>query len=146
MILLDITAIVCMGLLAGAEFAVSAFVNPVLWRLDGAAQPEAVRLFARRLGAAMPFWYVAGLLLLGAETFLRRHGAGAGLLGAAIALWAGAIVLSLVLLVPINNRMAQLRADTFSEAARREHRRWDRLHRLRVAALVAALVLFLAAR
>ena len=59
MSLLNLTTTMCMGLLIGVEFAVSAFLNPVLWRLDQPAQSAAIRLFARRLGTAMPFWYIA---------------------------------------------------------------------------------------
>jgi len=36
--LLNIATILCIGLLIGAEFAVSAFINPVVWKLDPAAQ------------------------------------------------------------------------------------------------------------
>lgn len=145
MILLNIAAILCIGLLAGAELAVSAFIDPVLWRMDAAARSQAVQLFARRLGAAMPFWYFAGLLLLGAETFVRRHQPGAALLDAATALWIAVVAYSLAFLVPINNRMTRLPPGAFTDAAQREHRRWDALHRLRVAALIAALALLLAA-
>jgi len=62
--LLHIATILCIGLLIGVEFAVSAFINPVVWKLDLAAQAEAFRLFGRRLGRAMPPWYIASLLLL----------------------------------------------------------------------------------
>ncbi|MGA8108759.1 MAG: DUF1772 domain-containing protein [Acidobacteriaceae bacterium] len=142
--LLSIATTLCIGPLIGTEFAVSAFVNPVLWKLDAPAQAAAIRLFARRLGAAMPFWYVASLLLLLAVTLGHLHRPGVLLLGAASAIWAAVIVLTLLFLVPINNRMAKLDAAAFTEAARRQHRRWDRLHRLRVAALAVAMAAFLA--
>jgi hypothetical protein len=48
-------------------------------------------------------------------------------------------------LVPINNRMMRLDASSFPEESQREHRRWEALHRLRVAALVMAMVCFLLA-
>jgi hypothetical protein len=47
---LDIVTVVSVGLLVGTEFAVSAFVNPVLWKLKDRAQARAVSLFAGRLG------------------------------------------------------------------------------------------------
>lgn len=141
--ILNIATILCIGLLIGVEFAVSAFVNPVLWRLDSPAQSAAIRLFARRLGAAMPFWYIASLLLLAAVTFGRIHQPGVVLLGVAIGIWIAVIVLTLLFLVPINNRMAQMDADAFTETARREHRKWDTLHRVRVAALAVAMVILL---
>jgi uncharacterized membrane protein len=93
----------------------------------------------------MPFWYVLSLLLLVLEMVLRRHEAGFALLVAAIAIWAVVIVLTLLFLVPINNRMIRLEPGGFAEAARREHHRWDSMHRVRVAALTAAMVCFLLA-
>jgi hypothetical protein len=55
------------------------------------------------------------------------------------------IVLTLMFLVPINNRMMRLDADSWSEEAREQHNRWDRLHRVRVFALGTAMVCFLLA-
>src|SRR5579863_8528329 len=56
LIWLNVLAVVCIGLLAGVELAVSVFVNPVLWKLDPAAGAGTVRAFARNLGAVMPVW------------------------------------------------------------------------------------------
>lgn len=56
------------------------------------------------------------------------------------AIWATVIVLTLLFLVPINNRMMQLDAGAFPEKARRAHDRWDMLHRIRVAALATAMI------
>jgi hypothetical protein len=142
MLLLYTLTVVCIGLLVGAELAVSVFVNPVLEKLDDRAQARAIQIFAENLGTAMPFWYVTSLLLLLAETFVRRHAAGISLLIAASAIWSAVIVLTLMFLVPINNRMMRLDG-SFPEEERRNHKRWDRLHRGRVAALTACLVLLI---
>jgi hypothetical protein len=45
--LLNVATILCIGLMIGAEFAVSVFVGPVLYKLDLAAQAQAIRLFGR---------------------------------------------------------------------------------------------------
>lgn len=142
--LLNIATILCIGLLTGAELAVSAFINPVVWRLDLAARARAFPLFGRRLGRAMPVWYMASLLLLVLETIARRRGPHIGLLGAAIAFWGAAIAISLLSLVPINNRMIRVDADKFTENTQRELRKWDSLHRVRISFLAAAMILFLA--
>src|ERR1700730_12476265 len=71
--LLNVATTLCIGLLIGAEFAVSAFVNPVLFKLSLAARAEATRFFGRLLGTVMPFWYIASLLLLLSETLLHLH-------------------------------------------------------------------------
>ena len=70
--LLSLTT-VCIGLLVGVEFAVSAFVNPVLWTLEPSAQSAAIRLFARKLGRAMPPWYIASFVLLVIAAIAQRH-------------------------------------------------------------------------
>jgi uncharacterized membrane protein len=145
MIFLDIVTIMSVGLLTGTEFAVSAFINPVLWRMEDEAQGFAVRAFARMLGRVMPFWYGGSLLLLAAEAIVRRSQPGAWLLDAACGVWAVVILLTLIFLVPINNRISALPDHAFSDAVKREHRRWDTRHRLRVAALVVAMGMLLVA-
>jgi uncharacterized membrane protein len=137
----DILTTLCMGLLIGTEFAVSVFVNPILEELDLPARTEAVRLFARRLGKAMPFWYAGCLVLLLVQILRHNHRPGFVLLSAAAGLWVAVILLSVLWLVPINNRLIEM--PDFDPTAQRAHKRWDRLHRLRVAALLAAMVLFL---
>lgn len=145
MIYLDIVTTVCLGLMIGTEFAVSAFINPVLQRLDSAARMKAISMFAKRLGTAMPFWYGLSFLLLIAETVFHRGALGEPLLISASVLWLAAIILSVTVLVPINNRMIRLDASSSAEASLREHRRWELLHRGRVMVLVASMVCFLLA-
>jgi uncharacterized membrane protein len=145
LIFLDTITTVCIGLLIGTEFAVSVFINPVLWKLEAGAQAQAISLFARKLGAAMPVWYAISFLLLLIETFIRRHGPGSPLLINASAIWAAVIVLTLLFLVPINNRLTRL-ADSLPDEARRSHKKWDRLHRLRIVALAVSMICFLVGR
>jgi len=141
--LLNIATTLCIGLLIGVELAVSAFINPVVWKLDLSAQARAFPLFGRRLGRAMPVCYIASLLLLVSEMITYRHEPRVGLLGFAIAFWVAAIALSLLSLVPINNRMVRADANGFTESTQRELRKWDSLHRVRVALLAIAMVFFL---
>jgi uncharacterized membrane protein len=143
--LLDIVTTVCIGLLIGTEFAVAVFINPILRKLAVREELRAIRLFAAKLGAAMPFWYSVSLLLLIGEAVLRHGKNGYLLLVAASAIWAAVIVLTLLFLVPINNRMARVDPDAEPELALREHGQWDAMHRWRVASLTAALVCFLMA-
>ena len=143
--LLDIATTVCIGLLIGTEFAVAAFINPILRKLGAREELRAIRLFAAKLGAAMPFWYGVSLLLLVAEAVMRHGENGYLLLIAACSIWAAVIVLTLVFLVPINNRLARVDPDAVVEPALKEHGRWDAMHRWRVATLTAAMVCFLVA-
>jgi uncharacterized membrane protein len=122
---------------------VSIFINPILWKLENPVQLTATRLFAKRLGTAMPFWYVASFVLLIAETIVRRHESGAALLAISSVIWATVIVLTILFLVPINNRLAQTGSTSVAEVALQQHRKWDRMHRYRVAALGASMFCFL---
>jgi uncharacterized membrane protein len=140
---LDILAILTLGLMIGVEFAVSAFINPTLRKLDPDPQARILSLFAALLGFVMPFWYALGLLLLIAETILHRHTAAFTPLAAAASLWAFIIVFTIAVLVPINNRIAKLQPTALPADWQQAHRRWDNLHRLRVALLVLAFVLAL---
>ena len=138
-------AIVSIGLMIGSEFTVWVFINPILWELEEPARAQAVSLFAKKLGAAMPFWYIANFLILLTVAVLLRHQPTAWLAGVAVGIWAAAIVLTLIFLVPINSRLAQQDSAMSLDQAHREHKQWDALHRVRVLALGAAFVLLLAA-
>ena len=139
----SIATVLSLGLMIGVEFAVSAFINPILWNLDEQAREQAVRLFARKLGRIMPFWYSGNLVLLVIQAILFRGQPAIGTLAAACGIWVAVIILTLLFLVPINNRLARQDAALSPEEAHRQHRRWDGLHRARVVALVSAYVLLL---
>jgi uncharacterized membrane protein len=141
--ILDIITIVCIGLMIGNEAAVSLFVNPALWKLDDAPQAHAISLLARSLGKAMPFWYVLCLLLLLAETFLRRHEPALPPLLAAVMLWIAVILFTILLLVPMNNRVAALQPNALPTGWHQVHKRWDTFHRWRILVLIIAFVCLL---
>jgi uncharacterized membrane protein len=138
MLFLDVLTILCTGLMIGNELTVSLFVNPVVWQLEDHAQAKAFSLFAGILGKVMPFWYALCLLLMIAETYLRRHQPGLKLLLIAVGIWIAIIVYTVTTLVPINNRIARL-TDRLPEGWQQEHRRWDLYHRWRVLGLVIAM-------
>ncbi|SPE24916.1 conserved membrane hypothetical protein [Candidatus Sulfotelmatomonas gaucii] len=140
---LSVVTILSIGLMVGTEFAVWAFINPILEKLDEQARAHAVRLFAATLGKIMPFWYAGNFLLLVIEAILLRAQPVIGLLATASGIWAAVIVLTLIFLVPINNRLARQDASWILPEADRQHRRWDAMHRARVVALGAAFVLLL---
>jgi uncharacterized membrane protein len=137
--LVDVLTIVCTGLMIGNELAVSLFVNPAVWQLEESAQAQALSLLARSLGKAMPFWYAACLVLLIVEAYLHRQGSTLPLIVAAIAIWIAVIIYTVVALVPINKRIALLPAGSLPVRWRQDHERWDKLHRLRILLLTAAL-------
>jgi len=137
--LLDAATIATAGLMVGNELAVSAFVNPAMWQLESASQARGLSLLARSLGRVMPVWYSLLLALLALESFLHRHQAAWIPLLAATAIWAGVIVYTIGMLVPINNRMASLSSSSPAAGWKQDHKRWDALHRVRILLLAIAL-------
>jgi uncharacterized membrane protein len=81
------------------------------------------------------------LVLLLIKTIIARHDHGAPLLITASVMWAAIIALTLLFLVPIHNKMIRL-LDSLSDEARRKHKKWDALHRFRIAALVVSMICF----
>ena len=141
--ILDIATITIIGLMVGVELTVSLFINPVMRQLDAPLQARSLSLFAALLGRVMPFWYALCLVLLLAETVLR-HGtpAFAPLLISAV-VWAVTILYTVLFLVPINNRIAALQATNPIEDWLPSHGRWNRLHLLRIVAILIAFLLTL---
>lgn len=135
----QILTVIVVGTLAGVEFGVAAFTNPVLERLPDDAYRQARATGSRILGTVMPFWYAAAAALLVADAVL----APAPVAIAAVVLMGVVTVLSLTTLVPINNRVAAWAGAGPDEAPtdRELARRWDRLHWLRVAVLLAVFAL-----
>lgn len=135
----DALAVVITGLMVGVELAVAVFFNPLIARLPDDAFYAARGGGARALGTTMPFWYAVTLLLLVSLAVQERGAARDWLCGIAAGVLAAVVLLSVTLLVPINNRIAKW--PTTGEPSRELAARWDRLHRLRVGLLLAVFVL-----
>jgi hypothetical protein len=132
-----VVAIVALGLtgpLVGVELGVAAFTNPLVSKLPD----DAYRVFrsggSRLLGALMPFWYLGTLVALIASAALTRD----VLTIVAVALMGVVTLLTVTVLVPINNRIGAWRSN--DDVNRDLARRWDRLHGVRVGLLVAMFV------
>ena len=143
MLVLDIIAILSLGLMIGVEFAVSAFINPTMSKLDEEPQAKALSLFAALLGFIMPFWYSINLVLLIAEAIVRRHTPALTPLTIAASLWVFIIIVTIAVLVPINDRIAKLQTTALPADWQQAHSRWNTLHHVRVALLILAFVLAL---
>jgi hypothetical protein len=128
-----------LGLSVGTEFTVSAFANPVVWKLEDRAQAGAIALFERD---SVPLC-LSGTRLIFCFSSLKSLVGGTNLSSFCLLLPRAFDVFTVVFLVPINNRMARLSSDSLSETARREHKKWDALHRLRAVAVGVALICFL---
>lgn len=132
---IEILAVLITGSMVGVEFAVAAFVHPIFADLPEDAFRTARSEASRLLGRVMPFWYAGSLAALVLVTAVARS----RLTGIADVLMVAVVVLTVTVLVPINNRIG---AGDFS---RELARRWDRLHWLRVTILAAIFGLLTAA-
>ncbi|GAA2346925.1 DUF1772 domain-containing protein [Streptomyces cuspidosporus] len=139
---LAVVTVVVVGLMVGVELAVAAFVNPILDRLPEDGGLAARSDGARVLGRVMPFWYI-GSMVLGALWTLHAWGdSRVALIVTATALLVVSVVMSILLLVPINSRVAQWSNGDLPTDWREQLRRWDRFHFVRVAVIVSAFALF----
>jgi uncharacterized membrane protein len=137
----DTITVTLAGLMVGNELAVSAFVNPAIWRLESGPQALGLSLLARSLGRVMPFWYSLCLTLFALESFLHRHQPALVPLLTATLIWVGVIVFTIGMLVPINNRIALLNTVALTPGWKEDHKKWDSLHRVRILLLTVAFFL-----
>ncbi|MGC4982217.1 anthrone oxygenase family protein [Streptomyces sp. DT193] len=142
---LEVFTTVAVGVMVGVEFSVAFFVNPILNGLPGDNGLRGRIHGARLLGAVMPFWYIGSLVLAAVWAIAGRHHHGAGLVVTAAALLILSVVMSILLLVPINNRVKAWTADGLPADWKQQMNRWDRFHYVRVAVIVAAFTLLVAA-
>lgn len=136
-----VSAVVVAGVLVGVELCVAALAHPIADAMpaDGALAFRSSA--ARRLGMVMPPWYVVTVVLTGMATVLLGSSTAGVLTGAAAALFAATVVLSVTVLVPINNRVKAWSQGEPPPDWRHQVRLWDRWHLVRVLLCVAALVL-----
>ena len=135
--ILNVATVLVVISLVSVELSVAVFIDPAAWRLDSGPQLDLLSRLASVLGKVMPVWYPVSGLLLGIETWLNWNNAGRGILLTAAVIWLFASVGSIIFLVPLNTRVANGDADW-----QRLHRRWDKRHRVRTAALAVGAILF----
>ena len=137
---LNVVAIIIAGLMVGSELAIAAIVHPTLDRLPDAVHQPAASALARVMGRVMSVWYVLVLLLTLAEVYIqwRQSGRLPICVVTSAILWVWASVFSITSLVPINNRIASWEKVALPADWKTFRRRWDLLHRWRVALLTIA--------
>jgi uncharacterized membrane protein len=143
---LEVVTILLAGLMTGNELAVAVFLHPTLAKFPHDLHVRARRAFAALFGRVMPFWYAAVFLLTAAVTWIGPPftSTSGKLLLASSVLWLLAIVYSLIFPAPLNSRIAAWQLQSLPPTWRSEAQRWDRLHALRMAVLLAALVCLIA--
>ena len=138
---LAIVTVVLVGLMVGVELSVAFVVNRILDALPGDNGQLGRAHGGRMLGAVMPFWYVGSLVLSAVWAVTAWDEPRAVLVVIAAALLVVSVVMSLVLLVPINDRSKTWTPENRPEDWKQQANRWDRYHYVRVAVIVAAFAL-----
>ncbi|MCK7624462.1 DUF1772 domain-containing protein [Streptomyces sp. RS10V-4] len=141
---LQVVTIVSVGVMVGVEFSVAFVINRILDALPGDSGQLGRAHGGRMLGAVMPVWYLSSLVLVGVRAVAGWHQRGTGLVLTAAALLLLSVLLSVLLLVPINNRGKTWTPENRPADWQQQMNRWDRFHYVRVAVLIAAFA-FLAA-
>jgi uncharacterized membrane protein len=136
---------VVVGVMVGVEFSVAFVMNPILNALPEDSRQLGHAHGGRMLGAVMPFWYIGSLVLVGVWAVAGWHHHAAGLVVTAGALLAVSVVMSLLLLVPINNRNKTWTPENRPEDWQEQLNRWERGHYVRVAVIIGAFALLVAA-
>ena len=141
--LLQVLAIVVLGLMCGSELNVAVFGHPTLDRLPLDVHIPVRASFARLLGSVMPFWMATSTLLNLLLLLPFEHlGVLAGRLAtAAFAIQVFAILFSLVGPVPINNRVKLWTPTNLPSNWKAQERRWDLYLWVRTCGLIVAFIL-----
>ncbi|MEU4064144.1 DUF1772 domain-containing protein [Streptomyces wedmorensis] len=142
---LEVFTTVTVGLMVGVEFSVAFVMNRIFGALPEDADQQARSHGGRMLGALMPFWYIGSLILSAVWAVAGWHQPGTGLVVIAAALLIVSVVMSLLLLVPINNRGKTWTPENRPADWKEQMNRWDRFHYVRVAVIIAAFTLLVTA-
>ncbi|MFF2549308.1 DUF1772 domain-containing protein [Kitasatospora sp. NPDC058063] len=142
---LEVFTTVVVGLMVGVEFSVAFVINRILDALPEDSGQLGRAHGGRMLGALMPFWYIGSLVLSAVWAVAGWHRPGAGLVVVAGALLIVSVIMSVLLLVPINNRGKTWTPENRPADWKQQMRRWDRFHYVRVAVIVAAFTLLVTA-
>ncbi|MFF2941191.1 anthrone oxygenase family protein [Streptomyces niveus] len=142
---LQTITIVVVGLMVGVEFSVAFVINRILDALPEDSDQLGRAHGGRMLGAVMPVWYITSLALVAAWAITGRHHQGTALVITAGALLLLSVIMSLLLLVPINNQGKTWTPDNRPADWKQQMNRWDRFHYVRVAVIVTAFALLAAA-
>ncbi|MGI5174869.1 anthrone oxygenase family protein [Dactylosporangium sp. CA-152071] len=142
---LTVVTVVIVGLMVGVEFSVAFIMSRILDALPGDAGQLGHAHGGRMLGALMPFWYIGSVLLSAVWAVARWQDHGAGLVVTAAGLLIVSVVMSILLLVPINNRNKTWTPENRPADWKQQLQRWNRYHYVRVAVIIAAFTLLVVA-
>lgn len=142
---LEVFTTVVVGVMVGVEFSVAFVINRILNALPEDSGQLGRAHGGRMLGAVMPVWYIGSLVLVAVWAIAGWDHHNTGLVVTAGALLILSVVMSLLLLVPINNRNKTWTPENRPEDWKEQANRWDRWHYVRVAVIIAAFALLVTA-
>ncbi|WP_405650294.1 DUF1772 domain-containing protein [Streptomyces sp. NBC_01386] len=142
---LEVVTTVIVGVMVGVEFSVAFVMNRIFNALPEDSGQLGRAHGGRMLGAVMPFWYIGSLVLVAVWAVAGWRHDGAGLVVTAGALLMLSVIMSILLLVPINNRGKTWTPENRPADWKKQMNRWDRWHYVRVAVIIAAFALLAAA-
>ncbi|MEW2507414.1 DUF1772 domain-containing protein [Amycolatopsis sp. NPDC047767] len=142
---LEVFTTVVVGLMVGVEFSVAFVINRILDGLPDDSGQLGRAHGGRMLGALMPFWYIGSLVLSAVWAVAGWQHPGTGLVVIGAALLIVSVLMSVLLLVPINNRGKTWTPENRPADWKEQMNRWDRFHYARVGVLVAAFALLVTA-
>lgn len=129
---LAVLALVVTGTMVGVELCVATLLHPMFDRLPHDAGLLGRADAARVLGRIMPWWYAASIVLSVLLAVLARGSVWTWATATAAALLAVGVLMSVTLLVPLNNRVRTWTPGHAPHDWRDQLRRWDRLHYVRL--------------
>lgn len=142
---LEVVTTVIVGVMVGVEFSVAFIMKRILDALPEDSGQLGHAHGGRMLGALMPFWYIGSLVLCALWAVAGWQHPGAGLVVTAAALLVLSVVMSILLLVPINNRNKTWTPENRPADWKQQLGRWERFHYIRVAVIIAAFTLLVTA-
>src|SRR5690242_2894565 len=125
---LEIVTTVLVGLMVGVEFSVAFVINRILNALPDDSNQRGRSHGGRMLGAVMPVWYIGSLVLVGIWAVAGWHHHGTGLVAGGGAFLTLSVIMSILLLVPINNQGKTWTPDNRPADWKQQMSRWDRYH------------------
>lgn len=141
--MLQVLAVLVLGLLCGNELSVAVFTHPTLHQQPRESHVRLRAAFAAVFGRVMPFWMggstLLSLLLL--LPFAHLTQPAWRLAAIAAGLQVAAVIFSLAGPVPINNRTAKWTPESLPDDWKAQERIWDLYHWIRTGGLIVAFAL-----
>ncbi|MFE9560203.1 DUF1772 domain-containing protein [Streptomyces sp. NPDC006487] len=142
---LAVVTTVLVGVMVGVEFAVAFVMSRILNALPDDSRQLGHAHGGRMLGALMPVWYIGSLVLVVIWAIAGSDQDGIGLVVTAGGLLMLSVVMSILLLVPINNLNKTWTPENRPADWKEQLHRWERFHYVRVAVIIGAFTLLVSA-